>query len=113
MTDFEEIFSNQSLELRRGTLVLAILSQLGEPRYGYALLQTLEELSFVMDAGTLYPLLRRLDKQGIIKGEWETVDNRPRKYYQLTAQGRKLYDRLLIEWAELSNKLNTVIHPVA
>lgn len=104
-----ELFANQTLELRRGTIVLAILSCLREPRYGYALLQALEQSGIAVDAGTLYPLLRRLEKQGVLESEWDTSEQRPRKFYQLSSDGTGLYSRLVSEWQTTNEKLTAMI----
>lgn len=93
---------SQLLELRRGVIVLATLSQLRTPRYGYGLLQRLEQAGVAIDAGTLYPLLRRLEKQGILESYWDTADTRPRKYYQLSTEGQLLYTDLLSEWQQMT-----------
>lgn len=105
----DEIFNNQLLELRRGTIVLAILSALRKPQYGYGLLQLLGEAGVIVDAGTLYPLLRRLEKQGVLTASWNTSDARPRKYYELSDEGRELYGRLKNEWQTLQSSLNKII----
>lgn len=109
MTDKNEFFSNQLLELRRGTIVLAILSQLQTPRYGYGLLQILEQAQVPIDAGTLYPLLRRLEKQGVLESAWETNETRPRKYYRLSDQGTGLYSELVREWAFMTENITKMI----
>ncbi|HKX23752.1 MAG TPA: PadR family transcriptional regulator [Candidatus Saccharimonadales bacterium] len=109
MNDIDELFANQTLELRRGTIVLAILSCLKTPLYGYGLLQTLEQSGIAVDAGTLYPLLRRLEKQGVLESNWNTDEQRPRKFYQLSPQGTKLYDRLVEEWSQTNEKLQVMI----
>lgn len=109
MTDANEFFSNQLLELRRGTIVLAILSQLQTPRYGYGLLQILEQAHVPIDAGTLYPLLRRLEKQGVLESSWETSESRPRKYYRLNDQGARLYAELVQEWALMTDNITKMI----
>lgn len=101
----DDFFANQILEMRRGTIVLAILSQLAVPRYGYGLLQQLENAAVPIDAGTLYPLLRRLEKQGVLDSSWETSESRPRKYYQLNQDGQVLYARLLEEWSAMTATL--------
>ena len=105
----KDMIQAQLLEMRRGTIVLAILSHLGTPRYGYELLQRLEHASFVIDAGTLYPLLRRLEKQGVLQSEWSTTDNRPRKYYRLSKEGVRFYDDLKREWHDMTTTINTMI----
>lgn len=109
MNEIDELFANQALELRRGTIVLAILSKLKKPRYGYALLQALEKSGISVDAGTLYPLLRRLEKQEVLESKWDVSDTRPRKYYQLSTKGQKLYERLQHEWHETQEKLNIIM----
>ena len=94
----DDVFASQILELRRGVIVLAILSHLRVPRYGYSLLQQLERAQITVDAGTLYPLLRRLERQGVLESVWDTGESRPRKYYRLTSDGEKMYRSLLEEW---------------
>lgn len=98
MEEVDEIVGGLLLELRRGTLILSVLSQLEKPQYGYSLVQLLEEKGIPMDAGTLYPLLRRLEKQRLLKSEWEMSEVRPRKYYLLSDIGKSVYVRLCEEW---------------
>ena len=105
----DELFNNQALELRRGTIVLATLSTLHTPHYGYGLLQKLEEAGIAVDAGTLYPLLRRLEKQGVLESSWDTSDTRPRKFYALSSMGQELYARLATEWRDTAHKLNDMM----
>jgi DNA-binding PadR family transcriptional regulator len=88
-------------ELRRGTLVLACLLQLRRPGYGYALLDELRDLGFSVDANTLYPLLRRLETQGVLTSEWNTEESRPRKFYRTSPEGERLAAALLADWARL------------
>ncbi len=109
MSHIDELVGGFLVELKRGTLTLAVLSQLQEPRYGYALLQELEEKNVGIEAGTLYPLLRRLEKQGLLKSEWDTAETRPRKYYVLSETGADLYDRLRLEWFQLSTNMNRLM----
>jgi DNA-binding PadR family transcriptional regulator len=109
MQDGNEFFSNQVQELRRGTIVVATLSLLQTPKYGYALLQSLETAGIVVDIGTLYPLLRRLEKQGILESDWDTKDTRPRKYYRLSTLGREAYKRITAEWVSMSTKLDHIV----
>lgn len=104
-----ELWQTQQLEMRRGTIVLVILSQLDRPRYGYDLLQTLEHAAFIIDAGTLYPLLRRLEKQGLLESSWETSETRPRKYYRRSEAGERFYQRLREEWIEMTKAINEMI----
>ena len=103
----EELIDNLALELRRGALVLAVLSRLGTPRYGYALKQTLTEMGLDINEGTLYPLLRRLEKQGLLASEWEVVDDtRPRRYYKLSPMGKQVLASLTGEWSSLVTLMN-------
>lgn len=105
----EELIASLVIELRRGVLTLAVLSQLQEPRYGYALVQTLEEKKAAIEAGTLYPLLRRLEKQGLLKSEWDTSESRPRKYYVLSDMGKEVYLRLRAEWFSIGDQMNILL----
>ena len=92
-------------ELRRGTIVLACLTRLREPDYGYALLEALEALGFRTDANTLYPLLRRLEQQGHLTSEWNTEESRPRKFYRTSAAGEELAATLTSEWSSLDEAI--------
>jgi DNA-binding PadR family transcriptional regulator len=93
-----EISENVTLELRRGVIVLAVLSQLTEEQYGYSLLKSLSDLGLEVDQGTLYPLLRRLESQGLLESVWKLEEARPRRYYVISAEGKKLLPRLKAEW---------------
>ena len=93
-----DAFVKLELELRRGVVVLAVLSQLRTPRYGYELRQALAERGMPIEEGTLYPLLRRLETQGLLKSEWKIEDGPPRRYYSLNADGRKLLKKLTETW---------------
>jgi DNA-binding PadR family transcriptional regulator len=88
-------------ELRRGILVLAALSQLDEARYGYALIDELSRRGLEIDQGTLYPLLRRLEDQGLLESEWNVEGSRPRRYYKISAAGEELLQELIDEWRSL------------
>lgn len=101
----EDLLENQILELRRGVILLATLSQLAQPIYGYALLTQLAATGIIVDAGTLYPLLRRLEKQGLLDSEWDTDAGRPRKYYKINAKGQAMYEKLSSEWKNINNNL--------
>lgn len=98
MAEKTEIIKNLKLELRKGTLVLAVLSQLRDKHYGYSLVETLNQKGLSIDQNTLYPLLRRLDKQGILESTWEVVEPRPRKYYQLNYLGAEILQELTKEY---------------
>lgn len=89
-------------ELRRGSLVLMVLSQLTDQQYGYSLVQRLEEKGVSMEPGTLYPLLRRLEKQGLLESQWDVEASRPRRYYLLSAAGREVLAAMTKEWENLN-----------
>ncbi len=89
------------LELRRGAVVLATLSQLDTARYGYALVQRLADRGLDIEQGTLYPLLRRLDEQGLLESDWKVEGPRPRKYYRLSEEGRRVLAELEEQWQGL------------
>mgnify|MGYP005817317079 CR=1 FL=1 len=84
MNRMDELLNTFLIELKRGTLVLSVLSQLSEKEYGYSLVQKLEEKGVTIEPGTLYPLLRRLEKQELLSSEWDTTESRPRKFYVLS-----------------------------
>jgi PadR family transcriptional regulator PadR len=97
----DELISTHLQELRRGTVVLACLLILSRPNYGYALLEVLERHGFAVDANTLYPLLRRLEKQGLLTSDWNTDESRPRKFYHTSREGRALAETLSTDWESL------------
>ena len=84
------LLNSLSTELRRGTLTLAVLSQLRTPQYGYSLVQLLEKSDIAIEQSTLYPLLRRLEKQELVTSSWDTSESRPRKYYVLSEYGLEI-----------------------
>lgn len=98
-----------SLELRRGALVLAVLAQLGEEQYGYSLKKSLAAGGLDIEEGTLYPLLRRLESQGLLKSRWRVEDARPRRYYKISPHGEKVLRELREEWHELSRALGRLL----
>ncbi len=97
-----ELLSGHLQELRRGTVVMACLTILTKPGYGYGLLEALENAGFAVEANTLYPLLRRLEKQGLLTSSWDTDEVRPRKFYTTSALGAELLTLLLAEWESLN-----------
>lgn len=109
MNPIDELVSSLIVELKRGTLVLSVLSQLHNPEYGYSLVQKLEKKNALIEAGTLYPLLRRLEKQQLLISEWDTSESRPRKYYVLSDEGKEVYHRLKSEWRSLSKQLEGLL----
>lgn len=95
-------------ELRRGTAVVASLAALRSPGYGYGLLQTLADAGITVDANTLYPLLRRLEDQGLLTSEWDTTESRPRKVYRTSADGERMLDALLTDLEAVRAALTTL-----
>ena len=106
--DFTDLVSGGKQELRRGTVVLACLLLLRRPGYGYALLDQLRDLGFAVDANTLYPLLRRLESQGVLTSEWNTEEARPRKFYRTSPDGERLASELLDDWKRLDASIRTL-----
>ncbi|WP_395005687.1 PadR family transcriptional regulator [Undibacterium sp.] len=102
-------FGKLELELRRGVVVLATLSQLRKPRYGYELRQALAEQGMAIEEGTLYPLLRRLETQGLLHSEWKIEDGPPRRYYSLNADGKKLLKKLTESWQSMNTVMNRLL----
>jgi DNA-binding PadR family transcriptional regulator len=102
-------FDKLTQELRRGVLVLAVLSQLNEARYGYALIDQLKQRGLEIDQGTLYPLLRRLEEQGLLQSEWRVEDSRPRRYYVISSTGKDLLKALAIEWQTLARIISDLL----
>jgi DNA-binding PadR family transcriptional regulator len=96
-------------ELRRGVLVLVVLSQLRTPQYGYSLRQALADQGMAIEEGTLYPLLRRLESQGLLSSEWRTEDGPPRRYYTLSPAGTRHYRSLSACWSTLATTVNRLI----
>ncbi|MGE7760235.1 PadR family transcriptional regulator [Peribacillus sp. NPDC097895] len=99
------LLNSLTTELRRGTLTLAVLSQLKSPQYGYSLVQRLEKSGIPIDQSTLYPLLRRLEKQELVTSSWDTSESRPRKYYSLSDYGDEIFNQLKQEWEKTSQEL--------
>jgi DNA-binding PadR family transcriptional regulator len=100
MTEANEHIEQLRQELRRGIVVLAVLGLLDSASYGYHLIQRLAALGLDVEEGTLYPLLRRLEKQGLLVSEWDTSEARPRKYYRISADGQAVLTALTMEWNE-------------
>ena len=103
-----EVLETHLQELRRGTVVLACLLILRQPNYGYALLDLLERSGFAVDANTLYPLLRRLEKQGLLSSDWNTEESRPRKFYRTSPAGEELAAVLLKDWGSLHTAITNL-----
>ena len=110
MENSNELIQNMILELRRGVIGLAVLSQLDEEQNGYSLLKRLAERGLEVDQGTLYPLLRRLESRGLLQSDWRIADEaRPRRYYVLSPPGRLLLEQLQKEWAGLADAINRML----
>ena len=104
-----EMHEKLTQELRRGVLVLATLSQLDEAKYGYALIDELSKHGLEIDQGTLYPLLRRLEDQGLLESEWNVEGSRPRRYYQISPAGVKTLQLLVVEWKSLVSVIDALL----
>jgi PadR family transcriptional regulator len=100
-----EAFENLRGELRRGSLVLAVLSALRREQYGYTLRKALAERGIEIDEGTLYPLLRRLETQGLLASEWREQDKRNKRFYRLSKEGKEILKQLLAEWQSIDASL--------
>jgi len=103
-----EILENLRSELRRGSLIVAVLAELRQEQYGYTLRKSLEVYGISMDAGTLYPLLRRLESQGLLVSEWREQDKRNKRFYRLSQQGEVILTQLLLDWEDLSQSLEAI-----
>jgi DNA-binding PadR family transcriptional regulator len=101
----QEIVESIVQELRRGTVVIAVMSQLKTDQYGYSLLTKLNEAGFPIDQGTMYPLLRRLESQKILTSSWDVREARPKKYYSLTDFGKDVYEELIREYSKLTESI--------
>ena len=106
----DELVQNILLELRRGTLSIAVLSQLGREQYGYSLLKALSDKGMAIDQSTLYPLLRRLEAQGLLQSDWRIADEaRPRRYYVISAQGKTVLAKLKREWSAMVETMTQML----
>src|SRR6476659_8373617 len=103
-------FENLRLELRRGSLILAVLAQLRSEQYGYTLRKALADHGMEIDENTLYPLLRRLETQGLLVSEWREEDKRNKRFYRLSAEGEQILEQLLAEWQNLNASLDRIIN---
>lgn len=109
MTQAENVFENLRLELRRGCLTLAVLAQLKEEHYGYTLRKALAARGMEIEESTLYPLLRRLETQGLLTSEWREEEKRNKRFYRLSSDGESIFARLLNEWNEINNAINNLL----
>ncbi len=106
--DNHELFENLRLELRRGSLILAVMASLQNEQYGYTLRKTLTDHGMPIDEGTLYPLLRRLETQGLLVSEWREEDKRNKRFYKLSTEGKTIFKQLLAEWRSMNSSLNGI-----
>jgi PadR family transcriptional regulator PadR len=105
----EDLFESLRLELRRGCLIVAVLAQLRVEHYGYTLRKALAEKGIAMDEGTLYPLLRRLESQGLLVSEWREEEKRNKRFYRLSAEGKLILKQLLTEWKSINSALERIL----
>lgn len=104
-----EIFENLKGELRRGSLILAVLAELRIEKYGYTLRKDLSDKGMEIDEGTLYPLLRRLETQGLLASQWREEEKRNKRFYRLSPNGEVILARLLVEWENIDSALNKIL----
>jgi PadR family transcriptional regulator PadR len=104
-----ELFENLRLELRRGCLIVAVLAQLRTEQYGYTLRKALAADGLAIDEGTLYPLLRRLETQGLLVSEWREEDKRNKRFYRLSPVGEQILSQLLEEWQSINASLSKIL----
>jgi PadR family transcriptional regulator PadR len=104
-----DLFENLRLELRRGCVVVAVLAALRSEQYGYTLRKALSEQGMEIDEGTLYPLLRRLESQGLLASEWREEDKRNKRFYRLSADGKQVLKQLLQEWESIDSSLQGIL----
>jgi|SRR5215470_3238732 len=105
----DALFENLRLELRRGCLVLAVLAALRSEQYGYTLRKSLASDGLAIDENTLYPLLRRLESQGLLVSEWREEDKRNKRFYKLSASGKTILKQLAAEWANMNSSLKGIV----
>ena len=101
---------NTLLELRRGVIIIAVLSQLDSEQYGYNLLKILSEKGFDLEQGTLYPLLRRLETQGLLDSSWKLEESRPRRYYVISKKGQETLPKLIEEWDGIVKLMQNILN---
>src|ERR1700723_706266 len=104
-----ELFDSLRLELRRGCLILAVLAQLRTEHYGYTLRKTLADEGLAIEESTLYPLLRRLETQGLLTSEWREEEKRNKRFYRLSAEGTTILAQLLAEWNGINDSLHKIL----
>jgi PadR family transcriptional regulator, regulatory protein PadR len=103
------LYDNLRMELRRGSLTVAVLAALRDEQYGYTLRKLLEDRGLVVEEGTLYPLLRRLESQRLLVSEWREKDKRNKRFYRLSPDGAVMLDLLLTEWRAIDRSLAGIL----
>src|SRR4029077_12330511 len=108
-----DLFESLRLELRRGCLIVAVLAQLRAEHYGYTLRKALVDRGLEIDEGTLYPLLRRLETQGLLVSEWREEDKRNKRFYVLSDAGKQIFQKLLTEWQSIDASLKGMLEGIS
>jgi PadR family transcriptional regulator PadR len=109
MTVADNVFENLRLELRRGCLTLAALAELRQEHYGYTLRKALAQRGLEIDESTLYPLLRRLETQGLLESEWREEEKRNKRFYHLSSDGERIFGQLLAEWRAINASIDNIL----
>jgi len=104
-----QIFDSLRLELRRGCLIVAVLVQLKTEHYGYTLRKALADQGLAIEESTLYPLLRRLETQGLLTSQWREEDKRNKRFYKLSPHGEIILTQLLAEWNSINDSVNNIL----
>ncbi|HWM91105.1 MAG TPA: helix-turn-helix transcriptional regulator [Thermoanaerobaculia bacterium] len=104
-----DLFESLRLELRRGSLILAVLAELRTEQYGYTLRKTLADHGMAIEEGTLYPLLRRLESQGLLVSRWLEEDKRTKRFYRLSPEGKLILKQLVAEWKRINSSLDEIL----
>jgi len=108
MTQMGNLFENLRLELRRGCLTLAVLGQLHQEHYGYTLRKALAERGLAIDESTLYPLLRRLESQGLLTSQWREEEKRNKRFYRVSGEGERIFLQLVDEWRSINAAIDNI-----
>ena len=109
MNELNDIYANFVVELRRGVTNLVVLNQCQQPTYGYQLVKELADSGIPLEANTVYPLLRRLEDQGLLRSDWDTSTDKPRKYYQITENGLTLLAQITAYWRDSVKKIELIL----
>jgi len=107
-----DMFEPLRLELRRGSLILAVLGRLRREHYGYTLRKALADVGVEIDEGALYPMLRRLETQGLLVSEWREEEKRKKRFYRLSGDGVVILEQLLGEWKRINASLDRILQEV-